>query len=139
MDPIEKMERQREAQRRLSAQRQRAGRLRSRAVAVSLISFVLLWGVVFTQMAIGNDPVLSAKSAATSASRAATESIETSAPEEVERELAEPEPVEEEPAEEEELFEAEPETSEEELIEAEIEAAELEAAEEPAPVTSSQS
>jgi cytoskeletal protein RodZ len=58
MDPIEKQERQREAQRRLRSQRRRAGLLRSRVIVVSLVSFALLWGVVFVQMATGNDPVL---------------------------------------------------------------------------------
>ncbi len=58
MDPIEKQERKREARRRLRAQRRRAGQLRGRVVAISLICFALLWGVVFVQMATGNDPVL---------------------------------------------------------------------------------
>jgi cytoskeletal protein RodZ len=129
MDPIEQSERKREARRRLSAQRQRAGRLRGRVVAISLISFVLLWGIVFAQMATGNDPVLgSSSSAATkpTAASAARESIETTAPEELEPEVVEPEPVEEE------LVEAEPEPVEEEFIEPEPEP-------EPAPVITSQS
>jgi uncharacterized iron-regulated membrane protein len=70
MDPIEKQERKREAWRRLRAQRQRAGQLRGRVVAISLICFVLLWGIVFAQMATGNDPVLSNKQATASASTA---------------------------------------------------------------------
>jgi hypothetical protein len=116
MDPIEKMERRREAQHRLRAQRQRVGRLRSRVVAVSLIAFVLLWGVVFAQMATGNDPVLGTSSSAIAkpAAAAAAEAIETTAPKELEPEVVEPEPVEEE------LVEVEPEP-------------------EPAPVTTSQS
>ncbi|HEY2054756.1 MAG TPA: hypothetical protein VGH14_12555 [Solirubrobacterales bacterium] len=61
MDPIEKRELKRQAWRRLSAQRRRAGLLRGRVVAISLICFALLWGIVFVQMATGNDPVLSAK------------------------------------------------------------------------------
>lgn len=119
MNPIEKVERKREAQHRLRAQRQRMGQLRSRVVAISLIAFVVLWGVVFAQMATGNDPVLGNSSSARSsgapkAVSAATEAIETSAPEEIESEVIEPEPVEAE------LLEAEPEP-------------------EPAPVTTSQS
>lgn len=147
MNPIEKVERKREAQHRLRAQRQRMGQLRSRVVAISLIAFVVLWGVVFAQMATGNDPVLGDSSStvssslrsgaagrgratataspaeaeastdseeASEAAPAATEAIETSAPEEVESEVIEPEPVEEE------LIEAEPEP-------------------EPAPLTTSQS
>lgn len=61
MDPIQKRELKRQAWMRLAAQRRRAGRLRGRVVAISLVCFALLWGVVFVQMATGNDPVLSAK------------------------------------------------------------------------------
>ena len=112
MDPIEKHERKREAGGRLRAQRQRTGRLRGRVVAISLICFVLLWGIVFAQMATGNDPVLAGKHATASTStadkrhraqaqeppaeeestdaeepepaRAATEAIESTDPEELE-------------------------------------------------------
>jgi outer membrane biosynthesis protein TonB len=116
MDPNEKMERQRAAQQRLRAQQRRAGQLRGRAIAISLIAFVLLWGVVFAQMATGNDPVLGASSSAIvkPAATAAAEAIETTAPRELEPEVVKPEPVEEE------LVEVEPEP-------------------EPAPVTTSQS
>jgi hypothetical protein len=116
MDPSEKTERKQEAQRRLRAQRQRVGQLRSRVVAISLIAFVLLWGVVFVQMVAGNDPVLGAGPKA-SAPRIAAEAIETSAPEKVETEVVEPEPLEE----------------------VEEEAVEVEPEPEPAPVTTSQS
>ncbi len=58
MNDFEKAERRRIAQHRLRAQRLRAGMLRNRVIAISLICFVLLWGVVFVQMATGNDPVL---------------------------------------------------------------------------------
>jgi hypothetical protein len=107
--------REREARRRLQAQRRRAGLLRSRIVAISLIAFALLWGAIFVQMATGNDPVLGASPAANRAStakRAAPEAIEPTPPEELEQEFVEPEPVEEE------FIEPEP---------------------EPAPVTTSQS
>ncbi len=114
MEPFEKMERRRQAQRRLSAQRRRASRLRGRAVAISAIAFVLLWGAVFGQMASGNDPVLGSRQTKTSAPRAAAETIETSAPEQVEAEVSEPEPI-------------------------EAEAVEVEVEPEPAPVTTSQS
>jgi hypothetical protein len=60
MDPFEASDRRREAQRRLWARRRRTGELRTRVVALTLVGFVLLWGVVFTQMATGNDPVLGA-------------------------------------------------------------------------------
>ncbi len=61
MDDFERLERKREARRRLAAQRGRAGRLRGRVVAGSLVCFVLLWGIVFGQMVTGNDPVLAPK------------------------------------------------------------------------------
>jgi hypothetical protein len=62
MDPIEKMERKREAQHRLRLQRQKVGELRGRVIAISLCCFALLWGVVCVQMATGNDPVLGDRS-----------------------------------------------------------------------------
>jgi hypothetical protein len=138
MDPIEKQERKREAQRRLRSQRQRAGLLRSRVIVVSVVSFALLWGAVFVQMATGNDPVLGNSSVRATASRrsrtgnrnrgsaipaeagARTDSEEASAAEAVE--AAEPERV-----------EAQPEEIEPEPVEAEV------AEPEPAPVTTSQS
>lgn len=64
LSEFEKQERIREARRRQAAQRGRAGRLRGRVVVASLICFALIWGVVFVQMATGNDPVLGEKSAA---------------------------------------------------------------------------
>lgn len=154
MDPIEKQERKREAFRRLRAQRHRAGELRGRVVAISLIGFVLLWGVVFAQMATGNDPVLSAKSATiatkTGARRAAnsnapaaeeastdaregvqqaaTEGLESTDPEEVESQLVESEAT--QAAEVAEIEAAEVEAAETELAEVEVE---------PEPLTTSQS
>jgi len=65
MDPIQKRELKRKAWARLAAQRRRAGLLRGRVVAVSLVCFALLWGVIFAQMATGNDPILAAKEKAT--------------------------------------------------------------------------
>jgi hypothetical protein len=62
MDPIERHERKRQAWQRLRAQKRRAGQLRGRVVAISLIGFALLWATVFVQMATGNDPVLGSKS-----------------------------------------------------------------------------
>jgi hypothetical protein len=78
-------------------------------VAISLICFVLLWGVVFAQMATGNDPVAAGKEKAT------TTRAVTSAKQEVERK-----PVEAEPEIEEEAVETEPEF-EEEAVETEPE------------------
>jgi hypothetical protein len=133
MDPIERMERRREAQRRIRLQREKAGELRGRVVAISLICFAALWGIVFVQMVTGNDPVLGDSSSTAVASQragrhrraakanaveadvgtdserasdgasASGEAAETSALEEPETEVVEPEPVEEG------LIEAEPE------------------------------
>ncbi|MBS1680050.1 MAG: hypothetical protein JST08_21995 [Actinobacteria bacterium] len=61
MDPIEKRELKRKAWLRLAAQRRRAGFLRGRVVAVSMICFAVLWTAVFLQMETGNDPVLASK------------------------------------------------------------------------------
>src|SRR5215467_8020666 len=103
MDPIQKRELKRKAWMRLAAQRRRAGLLRGRVVAISLICFALLWGIVFAQMATGNDPVLAGKE------KTAKTGAVASTEREVEEELfaSEPEP-------EEELVEAEPEFEEEE-------------------------
>jgi hypothetical protein len=108
MDPIEKRELKRKAWMRLAAQRRRAGLLRGRVVAISLICFVVLWGVVFAQMATGNDPVLGGKekAVATRAAARPAKEIETT-----DRREVEPEPeatVEVEPGAEPE-FEVEPE------------------------------
>jgi hypothetical protein len=86
MDPIEKRELKRKAWMRLAAQRRRAGLLRGRVVAISLICFVVLWGVVFTQMATSNDPVLSGKekSVATRSAASPRKEIEATDPREVE-------------------------------------------------------
>ena len=52
------------ARRRLSARRHRDGKLRLRAVLLSLALFGVFWALVFAQMVSGHDPVLSAKAAA---------------------------------------------------------------------------
>jgi cytoskeletal protein RodZ len=153
MDSFEKQALKQEARRRLRAQRQRAGQLRARVVTIALIGFVLLWGVIFAQMATGHDPVLGGKTPAVAAvpihrnhravasgppaeaaetdaegddeaGEVASEAIETTDPEEIElRETAEREAA-----------------AAAELEAAELEAAEAEAIEvEPAPVTTSQS
>jgi cytoskeletal protein RodZ len=136
MDPIERQEKKREAWRRLRAQRRRAGVLRGRVIAISLLCFGLLWAVVFVQMATGNDPVLSAKSTTVAAAnqsegqRARTTEVET-------------EPVEPERSTEAEVeAEAEAEAEFEAEAEAEIETepeVEAEPEPEPEPLTTSQS
>jgi hypothetical protein len=99
MDSIERRELKRQAWRRLAAQRRRAGLLRRRVVVLSLLCFVVLWGVIFTQMATGNDPVLSAKSKAVArrATASPRDELETADPREVEAESEKAEPVETEP------------------------------------------
>jgi cytoskeletal protein RodZ len=122
MDPIERHERKRQAWQRLRAQKRRAGQLRGRVVAISLIGFALLWATVFVQMATGNDPVLGSKSSKVASSQPSKGSARHR-----EAEAVQPKPVESEPV-------------EVETVEAEI--AEEEAAEaepEPAPLTTSQS
>jgi hypothetical protein len=143
MDPFEMQERKREARRRLRAQREKAGELRGRVVAISLVCFAMLWGIVFVQMATGHDPVLGNPSS-TIAQRnggadrrparanvteagASTDSEEPSNGEE-ELETSEAETV-----------EPEVEPVEEEFIEAEPEPEFVEPEPEPAPVTTSQS
>lgn len=132
MDPIEKRHLKRQAWMRLAAQRRRAGLLRGRVVVISLICFAVLWGIVFAQMATGNDPVLSAKrtAAATRGGGSARNEVETTDARELERERAakrakaraDEEATEAEPEEEVELVEAEPELEEEaEFVEAEPE------------------
>jgi hypothetical protein len=123
MDPTDKRELKRLAWRRLAAQRRRAGLLRGRVVAISLICFALLWGIVFVQMATGNDPVLSAKEKAGRTTASARRKVERRRPQRhkhaVEKVEAEPEFEEEavEPVEGEPTFEeAEPEFVEEEPL-----------------------
>ena len=140
MDPIKKRELKRQAWMRLAAQRRRAGQLRGRVVAISLICFALLWGVVFAQMATGDDPVLAGKEEATTtrAVAGAKQDVETTDPRELEFERrTDAAPTEEE------LFEEEPEEAfveagpevEEEVVEAEPEIVE----EEVEPLVTSQS
>lgn len=106
MDTRDRHEREREARRRLSAQRARAGFLRGRVIAASIICFGLFWAIVFLQMATGNDPVLSANSRTTAATQpekrrgastvtATSETVETRSEPEPETETAAPEVVEE--------------------------------------------
>ena len=104
-----------------------------------MVCFVVLWAVVFTQMATGNDPVLGGKetAVATRAARAADKEVETTDPRELEIERrTDSAPIEEEAIESEPEVEAEPEVIEEaELFEAEAEPFE----EETEPLVTSQS
>lgn len=141
MDPFEIQERKREAQRRLRAQREKAGELRGRVVAISLVCFALLWGIVFVQMATGHDPVLGDKSSTLAQRNGATDrhpakanvaeaggSTDSEEPSSGEEELETSEA---------EAVEPEVEPVEEEFIEVEPELEFVEP--EPAPVTTSQS
>jgi len=145
MDPIKKRELKRQAWMRLAAQRRRAGQLRGRVVAISLICFALLWGVVFSQMATGNDPVLAGKekAATTRAVAGVKQEVETTDPRELELERrTDAAPAEEEfvgPQVEEEFTEEEPEFEEEEFVEAEPEFEEEFVEEEVEPLVTSQS
>ncbi len=58
MGPLEREAAQRRGQRKLDAMKRRTGLLRRRVIATAIVGFVLLWTVVFVQMATGNDPVL---------------------------------------------------------------------------------
>lgn len=58
MEPFEHEAAQRRAQRKVDAMRRRAGQLRRRVIVSAIVGFVLLWTVVFVQMATGNDPAL---------------------------------------------------------------------------------
>ena len=116
MDPIQKRELKRQAWMRLAAQRRRAGLLRGRVVAISLVCFALLWAIVFAQMATGNDPVLAGKgkTSTTGAVASTRREVETTDPRELqtEREAVRAQRVEEE------IFAAESE-AEEEAVEVE--------------------
>jgi hypothetical protein len=142
MDPIQKRELKRQAWMRLAAQQRRAGLLRGRVVAISLICFVVLWGIVFAQMATGNDPVLAGKEKGTAKGAVASTKrrLQTADPRELqtEREAAKARQVEEEIFTVEPEIEAEPESAEEEFVEEEPEFEE-EAFVEEEPLVTSQS
>lgn len=58
MGSLERELAQRRGQRKLNAMKRRTGQLRRRVVATVIVGFVLLWAVVFVQMATGHDPAL---------------------------------------------------------------------------------
>jgi hypothetical protein len=58
MERLDREVARRRGQRKLDAMKRRTGQLRRRAVATAIVGFVLLWTVVFVQMATGNDPAL---------------------------------------------------------------------------------
>jgi hypothetical protein len=58
MGPLDRELARRRGQRRVDAMKRRAGQLRRRVAVTAIVGFVLLWTVVFVQMATGNDPAL---------------------------------------------------------------------------------
>jgi hypothetical protein len=112
MRPLDRDLAQRRGQRKVDAMKRRTGQLRRRVVATAIVGFVLLWTVVFVQMATGNDPALGTGPVARAAAkkRALKRRLHS-------RQTAVPPPS-EEPAEESAPIE-EPETSEATGIEAE--------------------
>jgi hypothetical protein len=58
MGPLDHDMARRRGQRKLDAMKRRAGQLRRRVIVTAIIGFVLLWTVVFVQLATGNDPAL---------------------------------------------------------------------------------
>ena len=119
MDDMRKLEAKSLARAKSQSRRRRVAIIRGRTIRGSLALFVVLWGIVFVQLASGNDPALSGKARAgkspapTAASHEPTpaEPAREPAPEaEAELESSEPEFEEESPSEFEE-FEAEPEAA----------------------------
>lgn len=64
MGPLEREAARRRGHRKLDAMKRRTGQLRRRVIATAIVGFVLLWTVVFVQMATGNDPTLGTGTAA---------------------------------------------------------------------------
>lgn len=58
MGPLDRELARRRGRRKVDAMKRRTGQLRRRVVATAIVGFVLLWTVVFVQMATGNDPAL---------------------------------------------------------------------------------
>jgi hypothetical protein len=115
MDEIRKLEAKGLARAKSRSRRHRVATIRSRTIRGSLALFVVLWGIVFVQLASGNDPVLNNKNhternaAAARSEPTPAEPVREPAPE-AEAELNGSElEVEEEPAPE---FETEPEFEE---------------------------
>jgi len=61
MDEVRKLEAKGLARARSRSRRHRVATIRSRTIRGSLALFAILWGVVFVQLASGNDPALSSK------------------------------------------------------------------------------
>ena len=61
MDELRKLEARGLARARSRSRRRRVATIRSRTIRGSLALFAVLWGIVFVQLASGNDPALSDK------------------------------------------------------------------------------
>lgn len=61
MDELRKLEARGLARARSRSRRRRVATIRSRTIRGSLALFAVLWGIVFVQLASGNDPALSTK------------------------------------------------------------------------------
>jgi hypothetical protein len=148
MGPLDREVARRRGQRKLDAMKRRTGQLRRRVIASAIIGFVLLWAVVFVQMATGNDPTLGSGAAASSAAkkRAASQpvrhSLQTTVPPPSEEDDEESQAVTEPEASEAASIEAErveAERAEAERLEIEQREAEARELEELEPVTTGQS
>jgi hypothetical protein len=71
MDEVRKLEAKGLARAKSRSRRRRVAIIRSRTIRGSLALFAVLWGVVFAQLASGNDPALSSKHHAERSSAAA--------------------------------------------------------------------
>lgn len=69
MERLDREVARRRGQRKVDAMKRRTGQLRRRVVATAIVGFVLLWTVVFVQMATGNDPALGSKAAGPSGAK----------------------------------------------------------------------
>lgn len=67
MSPLDRELARRRGQRKVDAMKRRVEQLRRRVIAIAIVGFVLLWTVVFVQMATGNDPALGTGAASLSA------------------------------------------------------------------------
>jgi hypothetical protein len=59
MDDLRRLEAKGLARAKIRSRRRRVSTIRSRTIRGSLALFTVLWGIIFAQLATGNDPVLS--------------------------------------------------------------------------------
>ncbi len=97
MDEMRKLEAKGLARAKSRSRRRRVATIRSRTIRGSLALFAILWGIVFVQLASGNDPVLSQKPKAERRSASASSTARESASEPVREPAPEFEQLESEP------------------------------------------